>query len=62
MLYCKNNYYIENTVNNSNENMTIDGVTLKTSEELKSSASILGEAFKEDSNSINNGYPVLKWQ
>ncbi len=62
MLYCKNNYYVENTVNSSNENITIDGVILKTSEDLKNSASILGEAFKEDSNSINNGYPVLKWQ
>ena len=62
MLYCKNNYYVENTVNSSNENITIDGVILKTSEDLKNSASILGETFKEDSNNINNGYPILAWQ
>ena len=29
---------------------------------LKSMASILGESFKEDTNNINSGYPILKWQ
>ena len=25
-------------------------------------ASNLGEAFKDDTNNINNGYPILQWQ
>ena len=36
-------------------------VTKLSSDELKGIASDLGEAFATDS-SINNGYPVLKWQ
>ena len=35
---------------------------LKTSEELKQLANTLGEAFKEDTENINNGYPILQWQ
>lgn len=34
----------------------------KTSDELKSIAGELGQAFIEDTNIINNGYPILKWQ
>ena len=41
------------------ENVKAD---LKTSEELKQLANTLGEAFKEDTENINNGYPILQWQ
>ena len=34
----------------------------KTAEELKTLASVLGEAFAADSENINSGYPVLAWQ
>lgn len=29
---------------------------------LKSYSSVLGSAFTSDSNNINNGYPILRWQ
>ena len=58
----KNSYYLENTVNGANDRETINGVTAKTSEELKAIASVLGSAFKQDTNNINNGYPILTWQ
>jgi hypothetical protein len=35
---------------------------LRKADEIKGYASTLGDAFAEDSNSINNGYPILKWQ
>ena len=57
----KNCYYLENTVNGSNGN-TIDGSTPKTSEEFKYLFTKLGKNFKEDTNNINNGYPILQWQ
>lgn len=31
-------------------------------ENLKTYATILGNAFKEDEYIINNGYPILKWE
>ena len=34
----------------------------RSAEELKTYASTLGSAFAEDTNNINNGYPILKWQ
>ena len=33
-----------------------------TNAELKALASALGEAFRSDTGSINNGYPILSWQ
>ena len=32
------------------------------SQQLKNLATTLGTSFKEDSNNINNGYPILIWQ
>ena len=32
------------------------------SDTLKTYASVLGDAFTDDVNNINNGYPILKWQ
>lgn len=58
----ENCYYLENTVNGANETVIREEITVKTSEELKSMASTLGSAFKEDTNNINNGYPILSWQ
>ena len=41
---------------------TDSNATAKSETELKALAADLGEAFAEDSGSINNGYPVLAWQ
>ncbi len=57
----ENNYFLENTVNGSNGNV-LEGSETKTSEELKKLVSQLGNVFKEDTNNINNGYPVLVWE
>lgn len=61
LLKAENNYYLENTVNGTNV-ITGSGTTIKTSEELKKAYLLLGEMFKEDTNNINNGYPILSWQ
>ena len=31
-------------------------------DEMKNILEVIGENFKADSNNINNGYPLLKWQ
>ena len=36
--------------------------SLKSSTELKQIYTALGEAFKQDEDNINQGYPVLAWQ
>ena len=56
-----NSYYLENIVTTGKEN-SVEGVCIKTSNELKGLSTILGNAFKADDNNINNGYPILKWQ
>ena len=59
----ENNYYLENIINGtSNDRIIIDGIESIKSEELKRLSPILGTAFKEDINNINNGYPILSWQ
>lgn len=58
----KNNYYLENTVNNSNEVISINGVETRNDGEMKNLALSLGGKFKADTNNINNGYPILSWQ
>ena len=55
IFYTKNNAY---AVNNSIECQ----INLISDEELKKLAPTLGSAFKEDTNNINNGYPILSWQ
>lgn len=30
--------------------------------QMKNLATTLGSAFKKDTNNINKGYPILKWQ
>ena len=58
----KNNYYLENTVNGSNDIYPQEECKVKNSQEMKELYSTLGEAFKKDTANINNGYPILKWQ
>lgn len=56
-----NTFYIKDkayALNSSKECL----ISLISNEELKNSASSLGKSFKEDTNDINNGYPILKWQ
>ena len=38
------------------------GTAAKTEAELKASAEALGSGFLTDSDNLNNGYPILKWQ
>ena len=45
--------------NVTSENVKAD---LKTSDELKQLATILGSTFKADTGNINDGYPILRWQ
>ncbi len=41
---------------------TINNVKLVEKSEIPGILSILGNEFKEDTNNINNGYPILVWQ
>lgn len=52
------NCYFENTCGKGTDTgiQSIDAATLKTY------SNILGEFYTEDTNNINNGYPILKWQ
>ena len=58
----KNNYYLENTVNGSNDIYPEEECKVKNSQEMKELYSALGKAYEEDANNINNGYPILTWQ
>lgn len=53
-----NSYYRSGTCPNA----TGKKGTETTDAELKALASALGEAFRSDTGSINNGYPILSWQ
>lgn len=66
-----NCYYLETTANKEYGPSTgigsIDRVEESkgnpiNSQQLKNLATTLGTSFKEDSNNINNGYPILIWQ
>ena len=54
----KNLYYLNTSIGGSN----IFGGVAQTEEELKDINKTLGENFVKDTNNINNGYPVLKWE
>ena len=58
----ENNYFLENTVNGGNGSNVFDGTESKTDIEMKEIHNLLGEAFKEDTENINNGYPILYWE
>ena len=60
------NCYYDSTVadgksitNTSNE---MAGLTPATTDELKSLARTLGDAFQQDTVNLNSGYPILSWQ
>lgn len=40
----------------------VEGAVSKSETEMKSIASVLGTGYVEDSENINQGYPILKWQ
>ena len=50
-----NCYYLNTIIKENNEQA-------KSEEELKSMQSELGDDFIEDTENINNGYPILSWQ
>ena len=61
-----NLYYLDTSaaVSIGNPTSSRDKATAKTSEELKSAEflALIGDAFKEDTGNVNNGYPILTWQ
>ncbi len=48
--------------NSSGDGAILENSSLKTETEMKLLAPTLGSAFKEDTEGINNGYPILQWQ
>jgi hypothetical protein len=54
----RNSYY----VTPASEGVSSNYGTVKTADELKAMAATLGEAYVADTNSINDGYPILAWQ
>ena len=54
--------YFENGKVNNGDGYAIDGIEGRTSNEIKLLYNILGGNWKEDTNNINNGYPILSWQ
>ena len=60
-----NCYSLDNIANNLvGVNNSIIGIecSYKNSDELKRLANTLGSSFKEDTEKVNNGYPILNWQ
>ena len=53
-----NLYYLNTLIGGSN----IHGGVAKTEEQLKGLDETLGESFTKDSNNVNKGYPILKWE
>ena len=51
-----------NNINAKGFNNTVEGITEKTSDELKNLDFALGDTFQQDKTNINNGYPILSWQ
>ena len=58
--YCLNNNEID--LCGSNNGTISTESSLKSSSELKQLHNTLGKNFKQDTNNINNGYPILTWQ
>lgn len=56
------NCYYNNTTNSKGFNKTSSGIIGKSSDELKTLAETLGDAYRRDTQGINNGYPILSWQ
>lgn len=62
-LTLSNNYYLSGSANGgvSGENLPSEAEA-KSASALKKLADSLGDAYVADSNKINGGYPVLRWQ
>ena len=54
---CKNNYFLDTCSSGATT-----GITKVNSDTLKTYANILGSSYKDDTNTINDGYPILTWQ
>ena len=52
----------DDIIGESLNNSKMELCEIKSEQEMKTLASTLGNAFKEDSNNINDGYPILTWQ
>lgn len=60
-----NSYYLNNTELNGigrNYGGGQQPTKVETEAEMPTVLEIMGDEFKEDTNNINNGYPILKWQ
>mgnify|MGYP000174548925 CR=1 FL=1 len=57
-------YWLDTSADMGVYNKSVSGVSSKTSSEMKSQDFLksLGSAFAADTDKINNGYPVFKWQ
>lgn len=56
-----NCYYLENTINGANgTSSSIDYI--KDNNNMKKIGELLGNGFKDDTQNINGGYPILIWQ
>lgn len=64
--FLKNSYSLEGKCDNvSGANLnggTMESSSIKSEPEMKTLAPTLGTAFKEDTEGINDGYPILTWQ
>ena len=54
-------YFLNTTLNESSENI-VAGAEAKTSDELKTLYTQLGDEYVQDDLLINEGYPILQWQ
>lgn len=63
---CTNTYYLNNTelngIGRKYNNNAVQPTKVETIDEMATVLEIMGDEFKEDTNNINNGYPILKWQ
>ena len=62
LVILKNNYYLQGSVNESNDIYPQEECKCKSREEMMSLYNVLGTSFREDKSNINNGYPILYWQ
>ena len=56
----RNSYYLENTI--SGYENRYEGAKTVSDNVLKDIYTSLGDAFKQDIDNVNDGYPILSWQ
>ena len=49
-------------ISNKGQNVLDNSILVENINDMPNILSIVGDGFKEDSNNINNGYPLLSWQ